>query len=84
MVYIILVHPGNASAVHASGVLFLPDPLQERIMLGDFQRLQKYRREVLRVEALSNAELAAIAAVEPPAWTQRLDHELDSDDRPSC
>jgi hypothetical protein len=53
-------------------------------MLGDFQRPQKYRREVLRVEALSNAELAAIAAVEPPAWTRRLDNELDSDDRPSC
>jgi hypothetical protein len=27
VVYIILVHPGNASVVHASGVLFLPDPL---------------------------------------------------------
>jgi hypothetical protein len=48
-------------------------------MLGDLQPPQKYRREVLRVEDLSSAELAAIAAAEPPAWTRRLDHELDPD-----
>jgi hypothetical protein len=48
-------------------------------MLGDFQPPQKYRREVLRIEDLSDTELAAIAVAEPPAWTRRFNHELDPD-----
>jgi len=48
-------------------------------MPGEFQPPQKYRREVIRIEDLSSAELAAIAAAEPPAWTRRFDHEIDPD-----
>jgi hypothetical protein len=48
-------------------------------MPGNLQQSLKYRREVLRVEDLSDTELAAIAAAEPPAWTRRFDHELDPD-----
>jgi hypothetical protein len=50
-------------------------------MPGEFQQTQKYKREVLCVEDLSDAELAAIAAAESPAWTRRFDHELDPSTR---
>jgi hypothetical protein len=44
-------------------------------MPEDAQQTHKHKREVLRVEDLSDAELAAIAAAEAPAWTQRFDSE---------
>jgi hypothetical protein len=46
-------------------------------MPGDFQQTQKRMREVLRVEDLSDADFTAIAAAEPPAWTNCFDSELD-------
>jgi hypothetical protein len=52
-------------------------------MPGNFQQTQRHQREVLRVEDLSDAELAALAAAEPPAWARRFDHELDPDAKES-
>ncbi len=40
---------------------------------GRFER----QREVMRVESLSDADLAAIAAVEPPEKNRYLDSELE-------
>lgn len=45
-------------------------------MPENFQRTQKHKREVLRIEDLSAAELAAIAAAEVPAYARRFDHEF--------
>jgi hypothetical protein len=50
-------------------------------MPGNPKPSHKYKRKVLRVEDLSDTELAAIAAVAPPAWTRRFDYELDPDAR---
>jgi hypothetical protein len=46
-------------------------------MPEDFQQSQKHKREVLRVEDLSDTELAEIAAAESPAWTKCFDSDLD-------
>ena len=40
------------------------------------QQTHKHKREVLRIEDLRDADLAAIAAAEAPAWAQRFDAEL--------
>ena len=42
------------------------------------QKNQKCIRVVLRVEDLTDVDLAAIAASEPPAWAKHLDSEIDS------
>jgi PHD/YefM family antitoxin component YafN of YafNO toxin-antitoxin module len=42
-----------------------------------FRQLQRHNREVLPVEALTDADIAAIATAEAPAEAQRFDHELD-------
>jgi prevent-host-death family protein len=42
-----------------------------------FRQMQRHTREVLPVEALSDADLAAIAAAEVPAEYAYLDRELD-------
>jgi hypothetical protein len=47
-------------------------------MPEDAQQTHKHTREVLRVDDLSDAELAAIAAAEAPAWVQRFNGELAS------
>src|SRR5216683_3143888 len=71
LVYVSFGRSGKASAVHASGILFLPGPLNNsEFMPENLQQPLKYRREVLRVEGLSDTELAALAAAKPPAWTQ--------------
>jgi prevent-host-death family protein len=53
---------------------------RERIVLLSaeaFHELQRRSREVLPVEALSSADLAAIASAEVPAEHRHLDSELD-------
>jgi len=47
-------------------------------MPEDAQQTHKHTREVLRVDDLSDVELAAIAAAEAPAWVQRFNGELAS------
>lgn len=42
-----------------------------------FHQMQRYTREVLPIEALSDADLAALAAAEPPKGNDHLDRELD-------
>ena len=53
---------------------------RERVVLisaDEFKRLKRRDREVLRVEDLSDADLAAIAAAEVPAEHAHLDAELN-------
>jgi prevent-host-death family protein len=53
---------------------------RERLVLlsaDEFKRLKRLDREVLPVTALSDAELAAIAAAEVPAEYAHLDAELN-------
>jgi prevent-host-death family protein len=55
---------------------------RERIVVlsaETYRQMQRHTREVLRVSALSDADLADIAAAEPPAGNAHLDHELDRD-----
>jgi prevent-host-death family protein len=42
-----------------------------------FRQMQRHAREVLPVEALTDADIAAIARSEAPAESRRFDHELD-------
>jgi prevent-host-death family protein len=52
---------------------------RERVVLisaDEFKRLKRLDREALPVSALSDAELAAIAAAEVPAEYAHLDDEL--------
>jgi hypothetical protein len=51
-------------------------------MPGEFQQTRKHKREVLRVEDLNDANLAAIALAEPPAWARRFDSEFDPGTKP--
>ena len=44
-------------------------------MPEDVQQTHKHKREVLRVEDLSDNEVAAIAAAEAPAWVKCFDSE---------
>jgi len=53
---------------------------RERIVLlsaETYRHMQQYTREVLPVSALSAADLADIAAAEPPAENDHLNRELD-------
>ena len=53
---------------------------RERIVIlsaETYHQMQRYTREVLLVSALSDADLADIAAAEPPAENEHLDRELD-------
>jgi prevent-host-death family protein len=53
---------------------------RERIVIlsaETYHHMQRYTREVLPVLALSDADLADIAAAEPPAENAHLDRELD-------
>jgi prevent-host-death family protein len=53
---------------------------RERIVILSaeaFHQMQRSTREVLPVSALSDADLADIAAAEPPAGNAHLDRELD-------
>lgn len=45
----------------------------------EYHRLKRRDRQVFRIGELSEADLAAIAAVEPPAETAAFDHELTDD-----
>ncbi len=52
---------------------------RERMVLMSVEAFRQLKRgrEVMRVESLTDADLAAIAAAEPPAHTRHLDSELD-------
>jgi prevent-host-death family protein len=55
---------------------------RERIVVlsaETFHQMQRYTREVLPIEALSDTDLAALAAAEPPRGNDHLDRELDQD-----
>jgi len=52
---------------------------RERLVLlsaEEFKRLKRRDREVLRVEDFTEADLAAIRKVEPPAEAAAFDHEV--------
>jgi prevent-host-death family protein len=52
---------------------------RERVVLisaDEFKRLKRRDREVLRVEDLTEADLAAIRVAEPPAEAAAFDHEV--------
>jgi len=46
----------------------------------EYHRLKRRDRQVFRVGELSEADVAAIAAVEAPAEAAAFDHELKGDD----
>jgi prevent-host-death family protein len=53
---------------------------RERIVVlsaETYRQMQRHTREVLPIEALSDADIQAIAAAEAPAEARRFDHELD-------
>jgi prevent-host-death family protein len=53
---------------------------RERIVVlsaETFRQMQRHTRDVLPIEALSDADIEAIASVEAPAEARRFDHELD-------
>jgi prevent-host-death family protein len=53
---------------------------RERIVVlsaETYRQMQRQTREILPVEALSDADIQAIAAAEAPAEARRFDHELD-------
>ena len=53
---------------------------RERIVVlsaETYRQMQRHTREVLPIEALSDADIQAIATAEAPAEARRFDHELD-------
>jgi prevent-host-death family protein len=53
---------------------------RERIVVlsaETYRQMQRHSREILPIEALSDADIQAIAAAEAPAEARRFDHELD-------
>jgi prevent-host-death family protein len=53
---------------------------RERIVVlsaETFRQMQRHTRDVLPIEALSDADIEAIAAAEAPAEARRFNHELD-------
>lgn len=46
----------------------------------EYQRLKRRDRQVFRVGELAEPDMAAIAAVEPPAEAAAFDHELEGED----
>lgn len=48
------------------------------IKAAEYRRLKKRDREALRVEELSEAEIAAIKAEVPPAEAADFDHEVET------
>jgi PHD/YefM family antitoxin component YafN of YafNO toxin-antitoxin module len=42
-----------------------------------YHRMQRHTRDVLPIEALSAADIEALARAEAPAEARRFDHELD-------
>lgn len=47
------------------------------LSIDEYQRLKRRDRQALRVEELSEGDLAAIAATEPPAEAAQYDREID-------
>ena len=53
---------------------------RERIVVlspEPFRQMQRHTRDVLPIEALSDADIEAIASAQAPAEARRFDHELD-------
>jgi PHD/YefM family antitoxin component YafN of YafNO toxin-antitoxin module len=53
---------------------------RERIVIlsaETYRQMQRHTRDVLPIEALTDADIAAIAQAEVPAEQRHLDHELD-------
>ena len=53
---------------------------RERIVVlsaETFRQMQRHTRDVLPIEALSDADIEAITRAEAPAEARRFDHELD-------
>jgi prevent-host-death family protein len=53
---------------------------RERIVVlsaETYRQMQRQTREILPIEALSDADIQAIAAAEAPGEARRFDHELD-------
>ena len=46
----------------------------------EYHRLKRRDRQVFRIGELSEADVAAIAAIEPPAEAEAFDHELEGED----
>jgi prevent-host-death family protein len=52
------------------------EPRIVMISIEEYERLKRRDRQALRVEELTDEELALIAAAEPPEDAKRFDHEV--------
>lgn len=62
-------------------VLIMKHNREHTVLLSaeEYHRLKRRDRQVFRVGELSEADIAAIAAIEPPAEAVAFDHELEDE-----